>query len=60
MSTTLNLFGWNDMRYSKIRWEQISTCSCLNDHIDHCLELQANSDASCAKEAIKDFKKISK
>jgi DNA-binding FrmR family transcriptional regulator len=32
----------------------------IHDHIDHCLELQANSDTSCAKEAIKDFKEISK
>jgi uncharacterized protein len=32
----------------------------IHDHIDHCLELQTGSGASSAKEAIKEFKDISK
>lgn len=32
----------------------------IHDHIDHCLQLQASSDAGSAMDAIKEFKAISK
>ena len=32
----------------------------VHDHIDHCLEQQVRSDSSSAKNALKEFKEISK
>jgi uncharacterized protein len=32
----------------------------IHDHIDHCLELQADASALSAKSAIKEFKELSK
>ena len=34
--------------------------SLIHDHIDHCLELQADASAQAAKSAIKEFKELSK
>jgi uncharacterized protein len=32
----------------------------IHDHVDHCLELQASSTASPAKDALREFKEITK